>query len=434
MSLYDSALLKYNITDTNIHFYNIKDKNGFIYVFDTRSYTIAKNSFNKIKCDKVCIDITVREFYNKIQPRITYSKNEYEIASWQHEDNERADLRFRDGYIGEYAVLKLMFGNVENFYSFPGGNYANAISDLASYGFNVGVKCSRFGKSVLVPKKMNGPEIICNYEKIEKEFYDIDDVIYKVYVLGYVTQEEVSKLGKIEYVESENCQEVGVKVGICDFDKILFFDSDFIESFKKLLYANIFNVKVMDVSSQLFLNENLEKLEKKFNYVLMKDGDLYIYKFPEYLKDNNFTICPKKFEITDLKLSVSKQEELLKLLSDRILVGYGIGGFIHLLQKAYDGDNKYNLNYIDINTFLREYDKVSADEVAINWCAKSRELNLNWYVHIRSILKSISNELDEKINKFLLDKKHINNGFLLVQQYIYIFCFLKNIRKLKKEL
>ena len=126
-------------------------------------------------------DITVREFYNKIQPRITYSKNEYEIASWQHEDNERADLRFRDGYIGEYAVLKLMFGNVENFYSFPGGNYANAISDLAPYGFNVGVKCSRFGKSVLLYKKMNGPEIICNYEKIEKEFYDIDDVIYRDY-------------------------------------------------------------------------------------------------------------------------------------------------------------------------------------------------------------------------------------------------------------
>ena len=160
----------------------------------------------------------------------------------------------------------------------------------------------------------------------------------------------------------------------------------------------------------------------------MKDGDLYIYKFPEYLKDSNFTICPKKFEIKDLKLSVSKQEELLKLLSDRILVGYGIGGFIHLLQKAYDGDNKYNLNYIDINTFLREYDKVSADEVAINWCAKSRELNLNWYAHIRSILKSISNELDEKINgidaeyiKIDLEVKDINGKLTELEQNEIIY-------------
>ena len=62
-----------------------------------------------------------------------------------------------------------------------------------------------------------------------------------------------------------------------------------------------------------------------------------------------------------------EQEKVLEILSQKIVVGFGVSGYLHKLQGCYVGNKEYDIKYIELNDVIAMHNFEDSVEVACEW-------------------------------------------------------------------
>ena len=65
--------------------------------------------------------------------------------------------------------------------------------------------------------------------------------------------------------------------------------------------------------------------------------------------------------------TLEEQEKVLEILSQKIVVGFGVSGYLHKLQGCYVGNKEYDIKYIELNDVIAMHNFEDSVEVACEW-------------------------------------------------------------------
>lgn len=313
--------------------------------------------FNLVKKHCPYIDLSEIEL-NRIRNFAKFAAMSGAVEERQHKDSDGFEQRFMIGFIGEYAISKYLGYRYLFKGSYPGGSFANNFADLSYLGYGVGIKSSRVGRSVKIGFKEEQVQLICQYEELSNVTLDGYKRYIRVYFMGFLKPEYINQYCLWDNVEEGNLKSKGTKGGFYNFEKLIPFT---IERLKG--YA--FNV---DVKNYLYNNYNSNILG------IVEDNCIYMEKEKGY----ELAIIPKpsiegsafKYYTVTTDFSrenVERQDEILNILSQRVVIGYGIAGYLHMLQNAYNGSNKYDIMYIDLDDIIRMYNLEDSAKLNSTW-------------------------------------------------------------------
>lgn len=305
---------------------------------------LSLEHFNKAKVNCPFIDLN-EEDEKEIDRLAKYAAEVAAEEDRMQKDSNAFYNRFYSGFVGEFAVSKY-FGVTKLFKGcYPGGSYTNDAVDLGYLGLNMGIKCSKVGSVVKVAFKERFPQIICQYKKLS-EWKDNREVSYiRVYFMGILKPEYIEFYCKRDYIDDINVLKKGSKGGFFEFEKLVPFSKEALSQYKS-------KVRIHN-----YLANGLSEMAVN----LAKTSCIY------FEKEKGYEVCAKpmpaiegskfKYHIMNKDfrgISAEDQEAFFEILSKRIVVGYGITGYLNTLQDRYTGEKEFNIYYIDLDDIIRK--------------------------------------------------------------------------------
>lgn len=273
----------------------------------------------------------------------------------QETDKEGLGNRFFSGFVGEYAIGKLL-GVSEQFNgSYIGGSYSNKHPDLMYCGYRLGVKTSRIGKTVKFNLHTSEPQLVCQYTHIAE--YGKTGI--RVFICGIMLPEYVFVHSDRDWIEEPKLRNRRVKLGFFKFDKLIPFSLDVIKEYKSNLQISNILYGVYDP----ILFENLDKgcvyMEKGVGYTVN------IVPYPVNTKLNKLYISFSSDLASEDSEDIQEIVEYLK--SYDVIIGYGIGGYLRNLQSQYTLDESVNLKYLDLSDIIVKEDSDKGLLLGLTW-------------------------------------------------------------------
>lgn len=337
---------------------------------------LCEKNFSKVVKNCPYVDLSSEECFkiSKLAENASLSAKEEKV---QKKDNENFEGRFFAGYVGEYAVNKY-FGYIGKFKaSYAGGSYSNTIADLSHLNLNVGIKTSRVGRSIKVNRDCNETQLICQYKEYTQMTSEGENSFIRVYLVGFLRPEYISIYCKRDYVDNPKLRYS--KIAFVDFDKLLPFNE---ESLKKYMY----NVKIENLSDRFGSKDSYSRINRTCLYMEKKYGyNMEIMGVP-CIKNSPYRY--RRFHNTFNKGvdSIEFQEEILSALSSDIVIGYGIGGYLHKLQANYKGNKEFKIKYVDLHDLFYNGNPNFAAKMSALWVNDlyvwSDYLEDNYYVEV----------------------------------------------------
>lgn len=286
-----------------------------------------------------------------------YAKEIASIAKVENrklKDKDGLYSRFLSGLIGEYAIGKYL-GRLDLFNAYSaGGSYGNNHADCLCYNYKIGVKTSYLGRTIKLNRNSSTSQIICQYTK--NMVYGEDGLV--VFICGILPLEYIKFYGKLEYIEDEDLRKSGTKLGFFDFDRLIPFDLEILNTEYSI------NVKSYNLINDVFKVSDL--FDEKTEFVYMEKKSWYFIEFLPcpIIEDDDFLFYRLS---SDFKDTPNELEKVLDRTQGRIVIGFGITGYIHILQEMYNGNKKYNINFLDIWDIMLRENRESATYLNEKW-------------------------------------------------------------------
>lgn len=329
-------------------------------------HELSLEHFNKVKANCPYVDIEEEE-YNKII--VKYAEYAAFVASAEKRATKDRDgyiYRFLSGFIGEYGFSKYLGVSHKFKGSYPGGSFTNDAVDLGYLGLNMGIKSSQVGGIVKVGFKERFAQIICQYkwlsEPILTSDFEVKERKYiRVYFMGILKPEYIPMYCNRDYLDDKAVLDKGSKGGFFEFDKLVKFSKENIAKYKSKVQVDNFLTNGMSELAVNIVKNSCILLEKEVGW------ELVAQPFPPLENDAfKFHKANKEFKY----MLPKDQEAFLEILSKRVIIGYGVAGYLHTLQDRYTGDKEFNLRYIDLDDIIRMYNLEDSAMVSAQWVNK----------------------------------------------------------------
>lgn len=312
-------------------------------------FNLAKNSCSYVDLSK--------EECNIISNFATAAAKAVMTEEKQKQINETTYKRFYTAFLGKYAVAKYLGCPYKFKGDFPGGSYTNKIDELSFLGYKIGIKCSHVGRTIKINFNNKYIQLICQYKELSEAGLDYEKHYTRVYIMGFLKPEDISKFCKKEYIEEESVRNRGTKGGFFEFEKLTPFSLAILEDNKYSVKVNNFIYKELTEDIVNIVKKSCNFMEK------LKGYDLGLIPFSETENGSlDFT-----FNTDFQKETLEEQEKVLETLSQKIVVGFGVSGYLHKLQGCYVGNKEYDIKYIELNDVIAMHNFEDSVEVACEW-------------------------------------------------------------------